>query len=566
MALFTKTCPMWLMCAFALFQISSPVVTIYSTLSDENLVFALILSEAHAILVDSKSFERLIPLIKQIPSLKNVFCWVENQDSSKPNLPEDLQLEVVYVNIKMFTETPPPEDVQKIEPLHPGPNDLALIMYTSGTTGPPKGVMITHDNIISTIGITWPEREFWKGKVYLAYLPQAHILELIAESVMSLHGGSLGFGHPFTLFDNSPMIIPGTHGDAVALRPTFFATVPLLCDRIKKAALEKIEKSSEIKKIIFETAYNIKLNYLRAGLETPYLDKKIFKVFKDVLGGSASHAFIGGASLNRETEDFFSACFGRFKLAFGLTETCCAGALSNFDYWRTGNCGPITKCVELKLIPWEEGNYNPSDKNPRGEICISGKPVSSGYYKNQEETDKAFIKDEKTGKIWFRTGDIGEILPDGTLRIVDRRKDIIKLKHGEYLSLVRVEQIIIQLKLVDMVCVMPNADCDYLVALIVPNREFCKEFFSKLDKKYHKMHIEDLLKDENATSKLRDEIAKNLQEMKCLDKYETPKKFFILSDLWTAESGILTPSAKLRRPIIAEKYKHLIKPNQDTPI
>ncbi|KAF0992926.1 hypothetical protein HZS_5498 [Henneguya salminicola] len=157
-----------------------------------------------------------------------------------------------------------------------------------------------------------------------------------------------------------------------------------------------------------------------------------------------------------------------------------------------------------------------------------------------EITNEAFITDEKTGKTWFKTGDIGTILKDGTIRIIDRKKDIVKLKHGEYVSLVQIEQSIIQNILVDMVCVLPNVNSDYLVALIVPNREETKNLCIASKKKHETMDAEELIRNQLVQELIQLDIIIKLEESGKLNKYELPHKICIVSDIWTPESGFFT--------------------------
>ncbi|KAF1744569.1 hypothetical protein MXB_5298 [Myxobolus squamalis] len=556
MALFTDTCAMWLLAAHALFQINSPVVTIYSTLSNDNIVFGLNLLEVKGILVDKKCMPRLIETIDQIPSIETIFCTEKfPYDMSKANLPKSRVVKVIQLESLNLKQELKIDDLERLKLLKPQAKDVALYMFTSGSTGKPKAVIITHENIVSAVSVAIP-KEFWQHRTYLAYLPQPHIYEFVAESVGIYNGFKIGFGFPLALFDESPLVMAPSKGGLPALKPDFFNTVPLLLERLKKTCLEKIQKFSSVKQILYETAYNIKLNYMSAGIPTPLLDKMMFSKLREGLGGRAIYGFIGGALLNKDTEDFIYANFGMFKQAFGSTETCCAGTLGEFDYMKTGNVGPPTKCVELKFVAWQEGGYSPDDpQGPRGEIFLSGKTVSPGYYLNPEETKKSFVKDEQTGKIWYRTGDIGALLSDGTIKIIDRKKDIIKLKHGEYISLVHVENEILRSKLVDLVCVAPDADYGFLVALIMPNRMAVKEFCDQNEVKFETSDPEKLIQNVEVQELLQRNIRDFVAMGKKLDKYEMPKKFCIICDLWTPESGLMTPSAKIRRHVITTKYK-----------
>lgn len=561
MALFLDTSPIWLLSALALFKIKSPVVTLFSTLSDENLIYTLKLTKAAGVLVDKKSVHRLSNLIDKIESLETVFCAACCQKNSCKFVRTDgKEIKVIYLADDDFNKPASKGEQTQLESVKLAPTDTAFIMFTSGSTGFPKGVILTHQNLVSAVAITRDDGQFWSNQVYIGYLPLSHIFEFLAELVIMSHGAKIGYGYPLSLFSTSPMIIPGTKGDLEDLQPTFFCTVPLLLERLKKGCIEKIKSSSRKKQLLFEIAYNMKLQHFKAGLITPFLDKLVFKKVSAVLGGRVKHSYIGGACLDEKTEEFMDIAFnGLYKQGYGLTESCCAGTLSNLDYWASGNTGPVVKCVELKLIPWEEGGYSPDNpENPCGHILISGKCISPGYYEMPELTGEIFVKDEQTGKVWFKTGDIGQLQPDGTFKIIDRLKDIVKLKHGEYVSLVHAEAGLTRCLLVDMAYVAPNATMDYMVALIIPNRDAVKGFCDRRDEKFHSILSEQLICDTTVQELIVGEIVKTYQEQKTLDKYETPRKIHILTDLWTPESGLLTPSAKFRRAQISTKYKEYL--------
>lgn len=232
----------------------------------------------------------------------------------------------------------------------------------------------------------------------------------------------------------------------------------------------------------------MKVIYRHYGFKTPLLDRYfsifkktrlVFKPLRNLMGGRVELAFIGGAYISKSTEDFANVCFGNFKQGYGLTETSSAVLFNSgivlfnpVPYLTTGTAGSPMSHSEIRLIPWEEGGYNPNDPDrPAGEITISGGSVTLGYYKNEELTNAAYKTDPETGKRWFFTGDIGEVTKDMNIKIIDRKKDIIKLAHGEYVSMVRIESSIGANPLVDIVCILPNKSMQILIALIIPNRE-----------------------------------------------------------------------------------------------
>ncbi|KAF1743261.1 hypothetical protein MXB_2906 [Myxobolus squamalis] len=367
---------------------------------------------------------------------------------------------------------------------------MALIMFTSGTTGTPKGVMISHKNIIAVTSGIKDIKPLTKYNIYAAFLPSAHIFEYYMEMALLAFGSTLGFCTPFTLLDKSPMIKAGTKGDLPILKPTVMIVVPY-------------------QQILYQTCYAIKIFYRKLGHETPIMDRLLSLV---------GHTFLA--------------------------------ILKNL----AGS--PLNHC-EIKLVPWEEGNCNPEDeKNPCGEIAVSGDCVAMGYYKEDELTAASFKIDPVTGKRWYMSGDIALVTPNGTMKIIDRKKDIIKLLHGEYVSLVMIESVIGKNDLVDMVCVLPTKSMAYLVALVIPNRERSKKYLLEQNIGNRDSEIQDLLENSTVTAIISQWIKISLKDS--LNLHEVPNIFCILSDLWTPESNLITPTQKLKRFEISKKYSHLL--------
>jgi len=344
-------------------------------------------------------------------------------------------------------------------------------MYTSGSTGNPKGVMMTHGNLLASVralpirlGELRENRE-----IYVGYLPIAHVLELVAELSMLMTGIRLAYSSPLTIVDTSTGIKKGQMGDLRVLKPTIMAAVPLILERFTKAVRDNVAKSSILKRTVFRKAYNYKLKKVEAGKNTPFLDKLIFKkISSAVLGGEVQFIFCGAAALSKEVQEFIHVCLAPVRQAYGLTETG-AGATGQYYFeYQTQAVGSVIPSVELRLVNWTEGGYYNTDKpNPRGEIYLGGDSITLGYYKMPEKTAEDYHV--IGGVRYFATGDIGEVLPNGALKIIDRKKDLTKLQGGEYISLMKIESIVKLLPFVDncCVCVLPlKSSC---VVLICPN-------------------------------------------------------------------------------------------------
>ncbi|XP_037534383.1 long-chain-fatty-acid--CoA ligase 3-like [Nematolebias whitei] len=366
----------------------------------------------------------------------------------------------IYLNYgPMIGSTPAIQALSSTrEHKQPLPSDIAVIMYTSGSTGVPKGVMISHANIIASIsGIAEKIPNLCEDDTYIGYLPLAHVLELCAELLCISHGCRIGYSSPQTLADQSSKIKKGSRGDASALQPTLMAAVPEIMDRIYKNVMTKVEQMNSFQQTLFILAYNYKLEQLSKGNSTPLCDRVVFRKVRSLLGGQTRVLLSGGAPLSAATQRFMNICLCcPVGQGYGLTETCGAGTVSELWDYSTGRVGGPLACCEIKLKDWLEGGYRSLDKpHPRGEILIGGLNVTMGYYKSEAKNQEDYFVDENNQR-WFCTGDIGEIHEDGCLKIIDRKKDLVKLQAGEYVSLGKVEAVLRNCPLVDNICVYAN--------------------------------------------------------------------------------------------------------------
>jgi long-chain acyl-CoA synthetase len=293
--------------------------------------------------------------------------------------------------------------------------------------------MCAHRNIVATIASAMAGLSVTNKDVYIGYLPLAHILELGAENAIICSGAAIGYGTPRTLTDATAKPC----GDLKAIAPTIMAGVPRVYDTIKKGIMGKISKAGGLKKKLFETAFGWKLPYTLNNETSPFFDWLVFSKFLPEVGGRLRLMISGGAPLSKETMEFIKVCFGCTIIqGYGLTETCGGCSFQDPSKFSTGNVGIPIGSNEVKLIDVLEMGYSHKDKDPRGEICIRGNNISLGYYKDQKKTDESFDKDG-----WFHTGDIGQWNSNGTLSIIDRKKNLVKMAHGEYVALENLESI-----------------------------------------------------------------------------------------------------------------------------
>lgn len=391
--------------------------TMYPNLPNDYIANCIELVEPKLIFIDRKCYKRIETMISNFPHIKNIFLATDCDRENVGILGDYIQCTKMS---EIISGRPPSANFEKLLE-EPQPEDVATIMFTSGSTGNAKGVIITQINIVSLIAGVIDQEWVMKEQVYAAYLPLSHILELCCEISALSYGGQVGYCHPSTLFDESPMLSPNSISDLRALNPTSLASVTMILERMKMKFLEFLKKAPRYKQIIFQELYNVKASFLGYGYKTPYLDDYFFKKFTGMFGNRFKYSLTGGAYLPPETEEFFNVVYGVFKQAYGATEVVGCGTISNYDYTRPGNVGPPFCCSEIRLIPWEEGGYDMKDeKCPTGELLISGTCITKGYYKNKKATDEVFEFDPVTGKTWYHTEDIGRVLEDGTFSIIGK--------------------------------------------------------------------------------------------------------------------------------------------------
>uniref|UniRef100_A0AAQ5YKL0 long-chain-fatty-acid--CoA ligase n=1 Tax=Amphiprion ocellaris TaxID=80972 RepID=A0AAQ5YKL0_AMPOC len=553
-AIFCETRAEWIIAAQACFMYNFPLVTLYSTLGGPAIVHGLNETQVTHIITSKELLEtRLKAILIEVPRLQHIIV-VENTPTTWPSYPRG-------IGIHNMTA------VQKLGRKQPLPSDIAVIMYTSGSTGIPKGVMISHSNILA--GITGMAQRipnltvhilllflagvsFTQAYTYIGYLPLAHVLELSAELVCVSHGCRIGYSSPQTLADQSTKIKRGSKGDTSVLQPTLMAAVPEIMDRIYKNVMNKVEEMNCVQRTLFILAYNYKLEQLAKGYSTPLCDRLVFRKVRSLLGGRTRVLLSGGAPLSAATQRFMNVCFCcPVGQGYGLTETCGAGTISELWDYSTGRVGGPLVCCEIKLKDWVEGGYRSTDKpHPRGEILIGGPNITMGYYKKEAKNQEDFFVDEN-GQRWFCTGDIGEFQEDGCLKIIDRKKDLVKLQAGEYVSLGKVEAMLKNCPLIDNICAYANSDEIYVIGFVVPNQ---KHLLALADQYGIRGSWEELCNSkamEELVLKVITEAALTAQ----LERFEIPRKICLSPEPWTPETGLVTDAFKLKRKELKTRYQ-----------
>ncbi|MDC7993787.1 AMP-dependent synthetase/ligase [Altibacter sp. HG106] len=513
----------WNICDIAILQTGAQDVPIYPTISEDEYEYVLNHSESKFVFVScTEVLEKINKIKANVPSLQEVYCFDEI-DTCK-----NWQEVIALGNEHATLQTEVDKRKAAIEE-----DDLATLIYTSGTTGRPKGVMLSHKNIASNAKYSAERLPIDKGNTKaLSFLPVCHIYERMLLYMYQYCGVSIHFAESLeTISDNLKEV-----------KPEVMTAVPRLLEKVYDKIYAKGGDLTGVKKKLFFWAIELGLEYEPYGQNGWWYETKlslarklIFSKWQEALGGNLKAIASGSAALQPRLARVFNAAEIPVMEGYGLTETSPVVSVNDMrdGGFKIGTVGKPIRETEVKIAE-------------DGEILIKGPQVMMGYYKDQEKTDEVL----KNG--YFHTGDIGEVDSDGFLKITDRKKEMFKTSGGKYVAPQLIENAMKQSRFIEQIMVVGEGE-KMPAALIQPNFEFIQEWSQRKNKGLSK-DPKELIKDQTLIDRIQKEVD---QYNERFGKWEKIKKFELTPDIWSIEEGHLTPTMKLKRRIVKEKYHDL---------
>ena len=512
----------WNIVDLGITQIGAINIPIYPTISKEDYQYIFNHAEiTYCFLSDEELFEKANAIKSQVPSLKDIFIFEES--SQCKNWDEVLQL---------GEDTSNQDEVEAIKKTIKS-EDLATIIYTSGTTGKPKGVMLSHGNIVSNVIDCEPIIPIKKGEsVTFSFLPVCHIFERMLIYLYQSAGCSVYFAES----------IEKVGENIKEVKPNLMTVVPRLLEKVYDSIIAKGTELKGIKRLLFFWAVNLGLQYEPYDKNGWWYNKKlalanklIFSKWREALGNNLEVMVSGSAPLQPRLAKVFSAAQMQVWEGYGLTETSPVISVNEYrDFgMKIGTVGKPIKNVDVKIAD-------------DGEILVKGPNVMQGYYKDPEKTASVMTGD------YFHTGDKGEIDAEGFLKITGRKKEIFKTSGGKYIVPAFIENEMKQSRFIEQILVIGEGQ-KMPAALIQPNFQFLRDW-AKLHNEPIPGNNDDLIANPSVIARIQLEIDKGNE---AFGKWEMIKRFELTPDIWGIDNGLLTPTMKPKREQILDKYKHL---------
>jgi long-chain acyl-CoA synthetase len=519
----SQNCPEWIMADMAIQQTGAVSVPVYPNITNHELQFILADASVKMIFVgDAALYQKIVEIREELPALEHVYSF--KPVAGIPQL-TDLMIDVTPQLKLQVTQS-------KVTVKE---TDLATVLYTSGTTGTPKGVMLSHGNIVSnSLGAAHVIQEVGvKHKKVLSFLPLNHGFERMATYCFFYSGAAVYYA------ENMEKISENLK----EVKPTLFTTVPRLLEKVYEGILAKGNELTGIKRKLFFWALKLaeefeinKPKSLSYKFQLAVADKLIFSKWRDALGGEVKSIITGAAACQVRLLKIFTAAKIVIQEGYGLTEASpiISGNRYNEKNRMFGTVGPLLKGVEVKIAE-------------DGEILCKGPNVMMGYYKRPDLTAEVMEGE------WLRTGDIGTFIDGKFLKITDRKKELIKTSGGKFVAPQPIENKMVESPWIEQIMVVGELQ-KFVGALVVPAFEALKKWYLEQDKPYP--GNEKVLEDSHAKELIGASV---IHFNKHFNPVEQIKKFRLIPNAWTIEGGELTPTLKLKRKMIIEKYQEFIK-------
>ncbi|MDX5347350.1 MAG: long-chain fatty acid--CoA ligase [Hymenobacteraceae bacterium] len=514
--------PEWVMVDYGIQQLGAVSVPMYPTITEEDYRYIFNDAEVKLIFVSDRTlYNKVMAATAGIEGIQAVYTFDEVEGAN---------------HWSELTNKAAGEDPAQLEKHKEAvkSQDLLTLIYTSGTTGNPKGVMLTHNNLISNVRSVTPYVPVNEHHRALSFLPLCHIYERMLSYLYMSVGVSIYFAEGMeTIADNLKEV-----------KPHVFTTVPRLLEKVYDKIVAKGMELTGVKRGLFFWALELGLSHDIRGnnswwhnFQLNLANKIIFNKWREALGGNVIAVVSGGAALQPRLARVFWAANIRVMEGYGLTETSPVIAVNRHDPKDNmiGTVGPLVDDIEVKF-------------GPDGEILTRSASVMKGYYKRPDLTAEAIDPDG-----WFHTGDIGEWVDNRYLKITDRKKEMFKTSGGKYIAPQAVENKLKESVLIEQAMVVGDGQ-KFPAALIVPNFLALQDWCAHKEIPY--TTDAEMLDNKDVQEKYKREIAKT---NKSFAQYEQIKKFELLPNAWTIESGELTPTLKLKRKVLNERYRNLIE-------
>ena len=515
----TATRTEWAVMDLGISQIGAVSVPVYPSISSDDFDYIFNNAEVqYCFLSDQVLLDKVLKIKQNVPTLKGVFSFDEIEGTANWKEVLDLGKDEATQN--------------EVEDLSQSINseDLATIIYTSGTTGKPKGVMLTHQNIVSNVLASNPRIPRVKGMDYqdikiLSFLPICHIFERMLFYLYQLNGYSIYFAESIEKM-----------GDNIKeVQPHIMSVVPRLIEKVYDKIYDKGTSAGGLKTRIFLWALGVnkaKQNLGKpSGLMEIIADKLVFKKWREGLGGNIITLVSGSAALAPRLNKMFQNAGIPILEGYGLTETSPVISVNSFGKIKIGTVGHVLENLQVKI-------------QEDGEITVKGPSIFKGYFKNEEMTAEAF-----TPEGFFKTGDIGHIDDEGYLHITDRKKEMFKTSGGKYIAPQVLENQAKGSKFIEQIMVVGDGE-KMPCALIQPDFNFVKNWAIRKN-----LNIGTTPEEISKSPELKERIGKEIDYLNTkLGNWEQIKRFELTPELWTIESGMLTPTMKLKRKAVKERY------------